>query len=192
MAAPTDAVASEACPVCREPLEGRPGRCFRCETPLAQWWGFEDALGVIGVGAAVPAARRPARRRGEVPGWLAAAVIAGEILFFAGLGFGITRDPGRGRAAPAAVHRAAAVPRPPVATPRSARPMAGAVPAPSPAPVLRYRVQRGDSLWRIAAALTGRGHRWRELWPQHARGDGRVAAGTVLEVEVGRLEPPSP
>jgi hypothetical protein len=51
-----------------------------------------------------------------------------------------------------------------------------------------YRVQRGDSLWRIASALTGDGRRWHELWPEHAGGEGRIAAGTLLHVDVSRLE----
>jgi nucleoid-associated protein YgaU len=52
---------------------------------------------------------------------------------------------------------------------------------------LSYRVQRGDSLWRIAASLTGDGRRWRELWPQHAEQAGRIAPGTVLEVDLRRV-----
>jgi nucleoid-associated protein YgaU len=50
-----------------------------------------------------------------------------------------------------------------------------------------YRVQRGDSLWRIAASLTGDGRRWRELWPQLDAAAGRITPGTVLEVDVGRV-----
>jgi hypothetical protein len=175
MGAPTDPGAAVACPVCHEPLLGRPARCFRCETPLGQWWSFEDALGAV----------RPApapRRAGGVPGWLAGAVIAGEILFFVGIGVGIMRDPTSTAVAPVA-----APPRAPLAV--AARPKASAPREPSPA-VVRYRVQRGDSLWRIAAAFTGEGHRWRELWPQHARGHGTVRAGEVLEVEMGRLSRP--
>jgi hypothetical protein len=62
-------------------------------------------------------------------------------------------------------------------------------PVSSPRPeVLTYRVQRGDSLWRIASAVTGDGRRWRELWPERRDGDGRVAAGTVLRLDLSRLE----
>jgi len=67
-------------------------------------------------------------------------------------------------------------------------------PGPSAAPVvasasrvLTYRVQRGDSLWRVAAAFTGDGRRWRELWPEHQDEEGRIAAGTVLQVDLSRL-----
>jgi hypothetical protein len=67
------------------------------------------------------------------------------------------------------------------------------VPTPPPVPppqpeILTYRVQRGDSLWRIASAVTGDGRRWRELWPEHGDGEGRLAAGTVLRLDLSRLE----
>jgi nucleoid-associated protein YgaU len=49
--------------------------------------------------------------------------------------------------------------------------------------VVSYRVQPGDSLWRIAAALTGDGRNWTSLWP--ATDAARpLAVGTVLEVPI--------
>jgi hypothetical protein len=48
---------------------------------------------------------------------------------------------------------------------------------------VRYTVQPGDSPWRIAAALTGQGRRWRELWPGETP---RLVPGMVLEVPVPR------
>jgi nucleoid-associated protein YgaU len=136
--------------------------------------------------------QRPKRRRpGEVPPWVAAAVIAGEITFVVGLGAGVLREPAPAPPAPAPVAVAA---RPAAAAP-ARRPVEGPRAAPSPAAapervMVRYRVQRGDSLWRIARSLTGEGGRWRELWPQHARGDGRIRPGTLLEVDPARLARP--
>ena len=40
---------------------------------------------------------------------------------------------------------------------------------------------------RVAAAFTGDGRRWRELWPEHQDEEGRIAAGTVLQVDLSRL-----
>ncbi len=55
---------SDACPVCDEPLPGRPERCFRCETTLTGWWSFEEALAGIAPAAAAasPAGPAPLRR----------------------------------------------------------------------------------------------------------------------------------
>ncbi len=61
----------------------------------------------------------------------------------------------------------------PVADPPRPPPLkvaAAPAPTPKPAPLtVRYVVQPGDSLWRIAAALKGDARRWPELL---ARGDG--------------------
>jgi hypothetical protein len=57
-------------------------------------------------------------------------------------------------------------------------PTAVVAPAASPSP-LRYTVQRGDSPWRIAVALTGDGRRWRELWADPAP---MLQPGMVLEL----------
>ena len=161
-----DARTEAACPVCEEPLPGRPATCFRCETPLAQWWSFENALSH----ARVPAAAQPVSGRRHA--WIAGAALVA-------MAFGIaaavvsTRKP----AAPVALAPTAAVaPAVPSDAPREARPAR-----------FSYRVQRGDSLWRIAASLTGDGRRWRELWPQHEAAAGRIAPGTVLEVDLRRV-----
>ena len=66
------------------------------------------------------------------------------------------------------------------ARPRGAEPT-------SIAPLTSYRVQRGDSLWRIAAALTGDGRRWRQLWPEL---EGRwLRPGTVLVLPASQTAP---
>ncbi len=64
-----------------------------------------------------------------------------------------------------------------------------APPGPSPASpaVVRYRVQRGDSLWRVAAAVTGDGRRWKDLWPDRASAT-PLRAGEVLVIDPDRLE----
>jgi hypothetical protein len=65
-------------------------------------------------------------------------------------------------------------------------------PAPTPPPppasrMVHYRVQRGDSLWRIAASLTGDGSKWKDLWPERSDGDAAIAVGSVVEVDLGRI-----
>ena len=162
-----DARTEAACPVCEEPLPGRPERCFRCETPLAPWWAFEDALRQVGTPAAAPPAR--GRDRTLIAGaalMVMAVVIAAVVI--------ATRRP----AAPVALAPSGTIApaSPPPAGPAEAR-----------AGTFSYRVQRGDSLWRIAASLTGDGRRWRELWPEHENAAGRIAPGTVLEVDLGRV-----
>ena len=162
-----DARTEPACPVCSEPLGARPERCFRCETPLAPWWAFEDALGRVAPPAAV--AEGAGRRR---------RLVAGATLMVMAAGIAAVVVVARKPAAPVAL-----------------APTASVVPA-SPLPAVRvearaatfsYRVQRGDSLWRIAKSLTGDGSRWRELWPHHEAAAGRIAPGTVLEVDLARV-----
>ena len=144
------------CPVCGEAFEDRPPSCFRCETPLGSWWRLEDELQGL-------EARPPA---GALGPWLLAGTLG-----LAGLGLAVASWPG---------------PRP--AEPPPERSSPAAVPAsPSPAPPrrVRYVVQRGDSPWRIAAALTGEGRRWRELFPDPAP---VLVPGMPLELPVA--EPP--
>ena len=162
-----DARTEIACPVCDEPLQGRPERCFRCETPLAQWWAFEDALRQVGTPAAAPAAGGHNR-----------TMVAGATLMVMAVGIAAVVVGTRRPAAPVALAPTETI----------------ALPAPEPSPpaetrpaTFSYRVQRGDSLWRIAKSLTGDGRRWRELWPQHEAGAGRIAPGTVLEVDLSRV-----
>jgi len=166
------AAAATPCPVCAEPLTGRPERCFRCETPLGAWWGFEDALGE---GPVAPAASVPPRNPQRVAFFsvLAASVaLAGGVVAF-------------WQAAPEAPEAARPVVIPSAPAPRPS-PAGVASPPPVPSHVVRYRVQRGDSLWRVAAALTGDGRRWKELFPGRADVDAPLVVGTVLEIDLGR------
>jgi len=155
-----------ACPVCEEPLPGRPPRCFRCETPLLAWWGFEDALHQVGDVRAHPAPNRRGRA------WVAGSALMAMAIIVAAAVMVTKRSP-----APVALAPSATVV--PAAEPKGT--------SDAPPVVITYRVQRGDSLWRIAASLTGDGRRWRELWPEHATGDGRIRAGAVLRVDARRL-----
>jgi cobalamin biosynthesis protein CbiG len=59
-------------------------------------------------------------------------------------------------------------------------------PAPDSSPVLYYRIQKGDSAWRVAAALTGSGLNWQLLWPELKNKP--IQIGDVLEVHIDRLE----
>jgi 5'-nucleotidase len=155
-------VAAARCPVCDEALPDRPVTCFRCETPLQHWWALEESLPGDGVEAAPPV--KPGRLAGATAAWvglpaLAAGAALGAILL--------------GRPAPPAAA--------PVVPPATA-PAVTAQASPAAPAVVRYRVQRGDSLWRVAAALTGDGDRWRELWPALDQKPGPLLPGTVLEV----------
>jgi Tfp pilus assembly protein FimV len=55
------------------------------------------------------------------------------------------------------------------------------------ATLIQYRVQKGDSLWRVAAALTGRGSNWVELWPEYRGHERKLMPGSVLEVPTWRM-----
>ena len=184
MAAPTETPVP--CPVCTEPLTGRPERCFRCETALGAWWGFEEALSGTELGGArpvavpvdvnVPESVPPPPARIRLALFSALAVAAALAVGF--VSFHATK-----------VERPVSVveaPTAPVATLPT--------PAPDPPPsraasqVVHYRVQRGDSLWRIAASLTGDGSKWKELWPERADADAPIVVGTVLDVHLERLE----
>lgn len=158
--------ARRRCPVCSEPYDAPPAECFRCETPLGSWWPFEEAVG------------RSQQARAARPLPLAVAALVGPLAAVTALRVmtGTAHAPG------------ASVPPVSVAGPPSpsavAAPPSGLAADASPPPrVVAYRVQAGDSLWRIAAALTGDGRNWKTLWP--AMDPARpLAVGTVLQVPI--------
>ena len=164
--------AARHCPVCSEPYDAPPDECFRCETPLASWWAFETAAA-----SSRPPEPRPRRH-------LAVAALAGAIVASVALRFltGTAHAPeeSAGPASRASLPQAAAPSREPVPLPPTTVP----TPAPRTAPrAVSYRVQPGDSLWRIAAAFTGDGRNWTSLWP--ATDAARpLVVGTVLEVPI--------
>ncbi|HET9317726.1 MAG TPA: LysM peptidoglycan-binding domain-containing protein [Vicinamibacteria bacterium] len=151
------------CPVCSEPFDASPDECFRCETPLRSWWPFEDAA----LGTA------PQRGPRLLP--LAIAALLGTLVAAVAL-----------RIMSGTVHAPVAMPSPAGVTPAPPTTAAIAPPPTSAGPIpatVAYRVQPGDSLWRISAAFTGDGRNWRTLWPAIAPSDPLVV-GTVLQVPI--------
>lgn len=148
------------CPVCGEGFTDRPPRCFRCETALGYWWRFEDELHGLATVSTSPA-RRP----------------HGAFVLAVGLGLPVVA------LAVALLTRPLPLEEPPRPTPPAATgstaPSVAMAPRPEGPVSVRYTVQRGDSPWRIAAALTGHGQRWRELWPGPPP---KLLPGMVLDV----------
>jgi nucleoid-associated protein YgaU len=101
--------------------------------------------------------------------------VAGGIALGAATVWGLAGD----RRVAAGPSRAPVTSAPPVRA-LAADPPPTTVTRPKAARPLTYRAQRGDSLWRIAAALTGDGRRWRELWPE--RTHGQLARHEVLVI----------
>jgi nucleoid-associated protein YgaU len=156
--------ATWTCPVCSEALSEPAEQCFRCETPLAAWWPFEGtARAVDATRGENLALRQMALSQPRRPvAWVALAFV---------LGSAVTLLTARWMEAPppvAAIAPASLVAAPSRATPAPSTRAAPATRTEPGAPrLVTYRVQRGDSLWRIAAALTGDGDRWRALFPSH-------------------------
>jgi hypothetical protein len=146
------------CPVCGEGFLDKPSRCFRCESDLELWWPLDQslrALDGVELPASVAATSGRAASRGRFwrrnAGWVVPVVLLAGLAGAAWLSLESTRRPadtltqaalpkGRGGVAPSL-----------------------AAPPASGARHIRYVVQPGDSLWRIAAALTGDARRWPEL-----------------------------
>ena len=159
--------AARRCPVCSEPYDEPPAECFRCETRLSSWWPFEDA--------ALRSQTQPPPGPRILP--LAIAALLGTMVAAVALRVmtGTTHAPIATVAPPPPPSTlATAAATAPVAEPRES--------APRPA-VFRYRVQPGDSLWRVAAALTGDGRNWKTLWPSRPP-EHPLAVGTMLEVPI--------
>ena len=205
-----EAVGARTCPVCGEPLPDRPARCFRCESPLARWWEFVDAAGgapattsaphVVAAAVDAPPLDRPFHRGPYV---VFSALVAGLLMgWWAARPAFAPSEPAAPRAAvatpvtvsPATETRVAPDPavvstvEPPAASRSSsaARSFSAARPSSTSASRsrVRYRVQPGDSPWRVSAALLGSGHRWRELWPEASTSAPVLRAGAVLDLEI--------
>ena len=154
------------CPVCSEPLEAAAPRCFRCETNLTPWWTLESSLRSDAV---VPKQAEATHR----PGGIATRWVV--LVASAALAVGVVAGALLGRAAPAT---AASQPSPAIAT--ATPPLAPTSPARTN--VVEYHVQAGDTLWRIAAALSGDGRNWTHLWPARDRTASVLRRGTILRV----------
>lgn len=173
-----------ACPVCGEAFAKPPSRCFRCETDLSLWWRLDESLVALRRSAtplALPEAHEPARAE-PVPLarkriWVVPVILMCGLLLALLLHLESTRAP-VGEPAPNARPR----PAPPSASAAGTEVPPVAV---APRPTLRYVVQPGDSLWRIAASLKGDGRRWPELL---AEGEGvdpaRLRPGQELRLRV--------
>jgi nucleoid-associated protein YgaU len=159
----TEAAAVE-CPVCGEGFAEAPARCFRCETDLSLWWPLDESLRIlIQAPLAAPAvdeaavrerARVRKRWKKRAQDWLMPLLLLGGLAGAGWLSLESTRPSPDGRRSglPATVPAPISSPKPvPVSAP------------PLPPRTVRYVVQPGDSLWRIAAALKGDARRWPEL-----------------------------
>jgi nucleoid-associated protein YgaU len=179
----TEAAAAE-CPVCGEGFREAPARCFRCETDLSLWWPLDESLRIMGrAPVAAPVVDEAAvRERARVlkrwkkraKGWLMPILLLGGLVGVAWLSLESTRPrsdgPRSGLASPVPV---------PVQSPK---PAPAATPMSLPRTV-RYVVQPGDSLWRIAAALKGDARRWPELLGENGGVDpARLQPGQELRL----------
>lgn len=158
----TDAVVpgrAVECPVCGERFAETPAQCFRCETDLTAWWPLHGAL-VAMAAAVVPVTEDPTARVAPPAPLLRTRVGAPAVALVVGLMAG-GLFPGRpGGTQP--------IPASPPRPERSVPPVRPATHPPearlaAPSTTVRYVVQRGDSLWRIAAALKGDARRWPDL-----------------------------
>ncbi len=198
--------AKTVCPVCDEPFRDRPSRCFRCGTNLKEWWPLEELLTGPETLSVVPTAlpSRKAYRRKVWIFFVAVIICVGS----AGILFGRFALKPKDLSTPTipTTHVTPPLPPTPFATPQEPTPVPTTQLRPEPASiplaipqvkpeiggggegerVLRYRVQKGDSAWRIAAALTGAGQNWQLLWPELK--DKPLRVGGVLEVRLKRLE----
>lgn len=154
------------CPVCDEVLSKRAARCFHCETKLEAWWPLEESLLEVD---------SPEKRSASSVGrwiWSLAAVLVGV-----GLGFG-WRELGP--------DETSVVASPPAPVVTQVVEQLAAVEESAPI-IIHYQVQRGDSLWRVASALTGQGSDWSSLWPDYAGRERELEVGAVLQVRAGEL-----
>ena len=182
----TEAAAVE-CPVCGEGFREAPARCFRCETDLSHWWPLDESLRGLGsVVAPAPVVVPPrvvlpaaaVQEVADVAVEVGPGVVAPEtgtraqrrawlmpVVLMAGLGGALLLHLESSRppvVAPPIVTPLKARPEP-VAPPPASLTEAPAAPKVRPTRTVRYVVQPGDSLWRIAAALKGDARRWPEL-----------------------------
>lgn len=160
------------CPGCQTILKERLEKCFRCEADLSRWWPLEDAIRTAAAGPG-HAQGVSSVRRNEGSRWpiLIAIGVLGCVV-----GAGLVRIGWMGR------HQVNPV------TPETR--MSGTTQPSSiqavhaGEPFVLYRVQTGDSLWRIAAAFTGDGNGWASLFPEYVGRERELRVGAVLSVNL--------
>jgi hypothetical protein len=150
-------VTCAVCPVCDEHFSERPTRCFRCGTDLREWWPLEGLLSKDE--EEILSGRdipTPQPPTDDSRRWVQILLLVVMIGVAVFSGF----------LAGQFVLRST-------------------TPAPEASPILRYRIQKGDSAWRVAAALTGSGQNWQLLWPELKNKP--IQIGGVLEVRIDRI-----
>lgn len=168
---------SSTCPVCEQELDVTAPRCFRCTTELTSWWPLEKLLRQERSEAAAPEPGASTSRFLYVG--FALVLLTGGLLGFAG---GRLRQTGSSAGAPTEIV--------PSAEPRATAPagLQAAQETRSGRTIVQYTVQPGDSLWRVAAALTDEGENWRVLWPEYEGRETQLRVGTRLLIPVAVLE----
>lgn len=169
------------CPVCSEELDASAPKCFRCTTELSTWWPLEKTLRNR---VEVSEARAVT---GRTPYSRVVTILAlGALLGFAGAHLSLRRGAqSSSEESPVAVKALSASPVDERATAErkseAGRPL-----------FVLYTIQPGDSLWRVAASLTGDGRNWRRLWPEFDGQEKKLQRGTNLEVPITALQGVAP
>ncbi len=158
------------CPVCAAELGALAKRCYHCGSALDEWWPLEKSIQELGP--------TPVQRRINIWGWVFLGLTAG---FLIGWLPRILFSP------PAQISKEAQINKP-VAGQTAEQPK---LPAPRQgSEVIEYHIQRGDSLWRIAAGFTGEGRNWAKLWPE--RKNALIKEGTLIQLDLGKIRTTGP
>lgn len=168
------------CPVCDEALEKQAERCFRCGNILADWWPLENTIQELKdvderdtTAFVIPGAKTQV----SWP-WVAAIFALGILIGQVGPLATLLWE-GKGKPPQRSIETGA---RPPVA------PAGAQAPTVLRNPIIRYRVQKGDSLWRIAASVTGEGGNWENIWPELKGATATLQRGTWIDLDTSRIE----
>ena len=131
------------CPVCEEPLERAVDKCFRCQTELNAWWPLEASIQAKTFGEL-----EKSKRSLWIP---VVAAFLGGIAVYLALAMWLSG------AGPGSAEEAASVSlEAPADFGGGGESRRNEIPKDTDKPrveTIYYRVQKGDSMWRIAAAL---------------------------------------
>jgi hypothetical protein len=170
------------CPVCDQALHVSAPKCFRCTTELTNWWPLEEALRTGPAAVDTPTRVQPPATQRSYSHY-GAVLVLGVLLGLAGANRWFAPRPDEH--VPQEVFRDEA-PRP---SPRGEATSAPETTTPpTDRPLVLYTVQPGDSLWRIAAALTGDGRNWQDLWPSYEGRETRLPLGAQLEIPLAAVK----